>query len=111
MTCCGRRGGTAVQCVRAKHVAARERPEGSVRRKWVPPSVDRRALAGLGLRARGNRGGASVRGARRSARGRGRLHLKLAKLCFTAKNSNFRNTSGPSDQQQSCRSPIPLQLW
>jgi hypothetical protein len=28
-------------------------PGGSVRRKWVPPRADRRALAGLGVRARG----------------------------------------------------------
>jgi hypothetical protein len=33
-------------------------PEGSVWRKWVPPRADRRALAGLGVRARGHRGGA-----------------------------------------------------
>jgi hypothetical protein len=33
-------------------------PEGSVQRKLVPPCADRRALAGLGVRARGNRGGA-----------------------------------------------------
>jgi hypothetical protein len=36
-------------------------PGGSVRRQWVPSHVDRRALAGLGVWARGNRGGASVR--------------------------------------------------
>jgi hypothetical protein len=42
-------------------------PEGSVRRQWVPPRAYRQALAGLGVRARGNRGGTSVhvRGAAR----------------------------------------------
>jgi hypothetical protein len=30
--------------------------------------------------------------------------------CSTAIYSKFFNRSGPSDQQQSCRSPIPLQL-
>jgi hypothetical protein len=39
-------------------------PGGSVQRKWVPPRADRRALAGLGVRARGNRGG--TRGMARS---------------------------------------------
>jgi hypothetical protein len=47
------RGSTAVQRVRAEHVAARDRLEGSVRHKWVPPRTDRRALPGLGVRARG----------------------------------------------------------
>jgi hypothetical protein len=62
------RSGAAVQRVRAEHVAARERPKGSVRRKWVPPRTDRRALACLGVRARGKPRRCAMHGVAHDAR-------------------------------------------
>jgi hypothetical protein len=73
------RGGTAVQRVWAEHVAARERPERSVRRKWVPPRADRRALTGLSVWARGKPrrriGARCAASCATRACGRGRLNL------------------------------------
>jgi hypothetical protein len=57
-------GGEAVPLSSAWGLGAWQLERGlgrSVRRKWVPPRADRRTPAGLGVWARGNRGGASVR--------------------------------------------------
>jgi hypothetical protein len=104
------------------HGAWRERngEEGKRTRRPLPLCLPRGAR-GTGGRSRASAvapGQSAARPACHGARrrtwartpGASRLY-HLTWHCLNQFFSKFFNRSGPSDQQQSCRSPIPLQLW
>jgi hypothetical protein len=68
------------------------------------------AQACLDVRVRWARWHADAAGREQHARRRTRGAPWIFKHCLTADYSKFFNISGPSDQQQSCRSADPLPL-